>query len=521
MIFSIINLLITLFYFFRFYFKTNSILISIAKGFGGLNMFNSAILLIYMCDNFITFILSCKYTKWLRNLFALTNHKKIHKYSAFFFCFSGFGHTLAHLLGTFPVFSSLDLDSLNKICNKKFDFVPSYFFLLFDTIPGITGKILFSLLMIILIFSMKKIRKNNFNLFFNVHRIYLLILPLIHKHGMQKIISNQEYIYIIFFPAIIFISLELFVRFIRFFKLKSEIKSIKFLECGVVELILIKPKDFNFEICQHLRINLPYISNTEWHPFTIASSPHEQDLIFYISPAGRWTKELEKISKLLNPCISSNVNNSGKIKKKIEEQNFKNFNLEEYNRNKFCRLDGPFGAPTQNFTNYQHLIFIASGIGATPFASIFFDILHQIENSNLNEENVYKDLKIEFFWVIKGYASCSWLIHLFQQIMSKDKNKLIKFNLIFTACHQKYDFRSFFLWNGLEILKKKKPKEISDYCGNVYLGRPDWDKLFYSRKILIGKNSEGKQSKNFFFVRKFIYLFLRCSKCWSVCLWEC
>jgi hypothetical protein len=52
--------------------------------------------------------------------------------------------------------------------------------------------------------------------------------------------------------------------------------------------------------------------------------------------------------------------------------------------------------------------------------------------------------------------------------MLKDKFKKIKFNLIFTCTQQKYDFRSFFLWHGLELLKAKRPEEISDYCDNIF-----------------------------------------------------
>ena len=40
------------------------------------------------------------------------------------------------------------------------------------------------------------------------------------------------------------------------------------------------------------------------------------------------------------------------------------------------RLDGPFGTPTQNYDDYKNLIFICTGIGATPFSSVIRDVIY-------------------------------------------------------------------------------------------------------------------------------------------------
>ena len=51
-------------------------------------------------------------------------------------------------------------------------------------------------------------------------------------------------------------------------------------------------------------------------------------------------------------------------------------------------------------------------------------------------------------------------------------------NIFFTAPQQKYDFRSFFLWNGLELLKKKGYINKNELAANSHWGRPKWEDIF-------------------------------------------
>ena len=46
-------------------------------------------------------------------------------------------------------------------------------------------------------------------------------------------------------------------------------------------------------------------------------------------------------------------------------------------------MDGPYGAPAQDYQNYDVLLLVGLGIGATPFVSILKDLLN---NSRTNED---------------------------------------------------------------------------------------------------------------------------------------
>ncbi|KAL6009054.1 hypothetical protein ACLOJK_022281 [Asimina triloba] len=45
-------------------------------------------------------------------------------------------------------------------------------------------------------------------------------------------------------------------------------------------------------------------------------------------------------------------------------------------------IDGPYGAPAQNYKKYNILLLIGLGIGATPFISILKDILNNMKSSD-------------------------------------------------------------------------------------------------------------------------------------------
>lgn len=60
-------------------------------------------------------------------------------------------------------------------------------------------------------------------------------------------------------------------------------------------------------------------------------------------------------------------------------------------------VDGPYGAPAQDYKNYDVLLLVGLGIGATPFISILRDLLH---NTRLEEQLVefyFKHITSLFF----------------------------------------------------------------------------------------------------------------------------
>jgi len=99
-------------------------------------------------------------------------------------------------------------------------------------------------------------------------------------------------------------------------------------------------------------------------------------------------------------------------------------------------IDGPFGAPAEHFKSYKNLIFVAAGVGVTPFSSILISLLYQLKKG---EKLNYKT--ISFYWIQREYAKADYLNNILEEIAEEDKEKLFEINIFITCAQQKYDLR--------------------------------------------------------------------------------
>lgn len=51
-------------------------------------------------------------------------------------------------------------------------------------------------------------------------------------------------------------------------------------------------------------------------------------------------------------------------------------------------VDGPYGAPAQEYQNYDVLLLVGLGIGATPFISILKDLLNNARAATVSLSNL-------------------------------------------------------------------------------------------------------------------------------------
>jgi len=109
-------------------------------------------------------------------------------------------------------------------------------------------------------------------------------------------------------------------------------------------------------------LNIPEISKTEWHPFTITSNPNKSNsfpVTFHIKNmgAGTWTGALHQMASandVFTVCI-----------------------------------DGPCGSLSMTPQDCKSVLLVAGGIGITPFASILEDLLER------------ESPLVSFIWVIR------------------------------------------------------------------------------------------------------------------------
>ncbi|KAE8980286.1 hypothetical protein PR001_g23838 [Phytophthora rubi] len=143
---------------------------------------------------------------------------------------------------------------------------------------------------------------------------------------------------------------------------------------------------FEYEAGQYAFLCIPSISYFQWHPFTIASSPHEAMVTFYIKALGDWT------TKLLTAALKREAS-------AMRLDGPSTFDL---------LVDGPYGKLSLDIaspTLYSHFVFFSGGIGMTPMRSIVNWLHHECYYRN---RGVIPHVK--FIWSVKDIEMIASLL---------------------------------------------------------------------------------------------------------------
>jgi predicted ferric reductase len=387
-----------------------------ARWFAGIIFFNIQLLLLFMSNAFITFISSYK---WARKYLPLGDTKYYHSFCGVVLTIALVVHISLHIFVEF-------VEIERQTSKKKKDAYVTVAWLIFANETGLWGFFSTLVFLPVLVFPLiPYIREKKYEIFWYSHKLVYLGLITLLIHAYTPDTYRWPYFIYLIIPILIFI-FELCLRLYRYFNNKTTIKQLKYLDSGVIVLELEKPKKFSYLCGQYASINIPQISFMQWHPFTFASSPEDDTIYFYISPAGDWTKELKSLEKHTKNNDSDmslrGVDESREIIQKAEL---------------VCRIDGPFGAPADSFKDYEHLIFIASGVGATPFSSILVSMIYNLRK---NKAMTFKSLS--FYWLQRQYGKTDYLGELLEELQREDKTgKLFDINVFITGAQPKYDLR--------------------------------------------------------------------------------
>merc|ERR1719474_1416349 len=153
---------------------------------------------------------------------------------------------------------------------------------LFGIVGGIanpTGIGLFIIMIIIFCSSLPFVRRRGyFELFFFTHYLYVLYLILLILHAPE------------------FWKWFLPVGTLWLGKGRTIIEEGSVLPSNVTNLVIKRPPGFHFNPGDWVFVNIPRISSSEWHPFTISSAPEVSDhFTLHIRGVGHWTKKLHSL----------------------------------------------------------------------------------------------------------------------------------------------------------------------------------------------------------------------------------
>lgn len=330
--------------------------VTVTRGAASAMMFTYSTLLLTMCRNTISMLRDT----FLNHYIDFDKSIQMHKYIACWALIFTIMHIIGHAFNFYHI-STQTADDLTCLFRNYFHAtheLPKFHYWCWQTMTGFTGIVLTIICAIIYISAIPGMSRG---LFWMGHALYPLFFVFMILHGTGRLIQEPFFPYFLVGPLFLFI-MDMLISVSRK-KIKIRVVSAEILPSEVTKLEIKRPSNFEYKSGQWVRIACSALNSSEFHPFTLSSSPNESNLTVHIRAVGPWTRAIRQV---------------------YEE-------IIDYPR---IYLDGPFGEGHQDWFRYDVSVLIGGGIGVTPFASILKDIVFR---SNVAHKSHCKKVKISIF----------------------------------------------------------------------------------------------------------------------------
>lgn len=431
-----------------------------SRGAGLVLMFNGMLILLPVCRNIISLL---RMIKPLRSIITFDKNIHFHKMIAWtMLAFTGV-HLIAHVINFAVVEATGLLDNRSAIN------------LLWTHPAGITGVVMLACMILIYTSAMAPIRHQSFELFWYLHHLAFpfMIALLLHSSGcFVKLSTGSCKPYGTWQAASIGLGIYVFERLLRMYRSRQVTYLTKVIQhpSKTIE-IQFKKRGFTYLPGQYIFVNVPEISKYEWHPFTLTSTPEEDFVGLHIRIMGDWT---EKFARRLGYF------EEGKELKQNEGRLTSN-ELPE------IKIDGPFGAPSQQVFDYEQLILVGAGIGVTPFASILKHLWYQYRmfRNNGSSKNGWKLKKVTFIWIARETEAFQWFQSLLAAIEDAVNDGFLEISLYLTGKMSKS------IMNNIIIQANDSKDAITNLRSRTNFGRPDFQQIFQDYKLRLAGLETG------------------------------
>ncbi|CAM8881847.1 unnamed protein product [Rhodiola kirilowii] len=479
-----------------------------AKGAAETLKFNMALILLPVCRNTIT---------WLRNKTKLgvavpfDDNLNFHKVIAVAIVIGVVLHGGAHLTCDFPRLlhaTEEEYEPMEKYFGEE---QPDNYWWFVKGVEGVTGIIMVVLMVIAFTLATPWFRRNKlnlpsflkkltgFNAFWYSHHLFVIVYTLLIVHGIYLYLTNIWYQKTTWMYLAIPVLLYGTERLIRAFR--SSIKPVKILKVAVypgnvLTLHMSKPQGFKYRSGQYMFVNCRAVSPFEWHPFSITSAPGDDYLSVHIRTLGDWTRQLKTVFSEV--CQPPTGGKSGLLRADfMQGENNPNFPK--------ILIDGPYGAPAQDYKKYEVVILVGLGIGATPMVSIVKDIINNMQNINRDEEEggqtpsnhpnnsfpstpnnnkkknskSFKTRRAYYYWVTREQGSFEWFKGIMNEVAEMDEEGMIELHNYCTSVYEEGDARSALITmlqslhhakNGVDVVSGTRVKS--------HFAKPNWRQVF-------------------------------------------
>lgn len=388
------------------------------------------LLVLTSCKHFITYIRS--HSKFLRKYFP-DYTILIHKVLGTTVVINVIIHTVCHYINFYTA-EKLRLAYTDDIHHR--------------TYAGISGHIMISSMMIMIIFSIRFFREKYYEIFFYTHHLYIFVYAAFIFHSFGCFVKTNSgvcvpyySIYLYAIPLMIYSGEKIYDSF----KKEVTIESVE--QVNVICKIKFK-RCLEYRCGQYININVPDINRFTYHPFTITSCPDIENefMTVAIKNSGNWTSKFKTL-----------LGNSPNIKLKIS---------------------GPFASPCDKIYDFEAAIFVSTGIGITPFVSLLKDIANKYVKGELFLK------KIDVIFINNRNDQYDWFAQEIKTVTDLIPENVLSFNIFLTEK---------FLKEEIVLISNDDLTNFKYYQGTkipINYGRPDFNKIFkkyikdgYSRNV--------------------------------------
>ncbi|KAF5938564.1 hypothetical protein HYC85_022823 [Camellia sinensis] len=478
-----------------------------AKGAAETLKFNMALILLPVCRNTIT---------WLRNtklgyFVPFDDNINFHKTIAAGIVVGVILHAGNHLACDFPRLINEPEKNYETYLNDDFGKHKPKYITLIEGVEGVTGILMVIFMTIAFTLATRWFRRSliklpkpfdrltGFNAFWYSHHLFVIVYILLIIHGMYLYLVHKWYLKTTWMFLAVPILLYAGERTLRYFR--SGFYPVRLLKVAiypgnVLTLQMSKPPQFRYKSGQYMFVQCPAVSPFEWHPFSITSAPSDDYLSIHIRQLGDWTRELKRVfSEACEPPVGGK---SGLLR------------ADETTKNSLPKLliDGPYGAPAQDYQKYDVLLLVGLGIGATPFISILKDLLinivkmeeqaesvsdfsrvsdqsigatddsSSVSKGNPKRKKTLKTTNAYFYWVTREQGSFDWFKGVMNEVAELDQRGVIEMHNYLTSVYEEGDARSALITMVQALNHAKNGVDIvSGTRVRTHFARPNWKKV--------------------------------------------
>jgi len=409
---------------------------------------NCALLLCTVLRNFLS---------WLRGTFLgtyLPIDKNIifHRNLAWVIAAFAALHTIAHYFNYHTIATYQGDPADLEIAGLKVTTIPSAAKLAYTTLPGSTGHIVTLIMVLMYSSAIRYIRSPMFNVFWYTHHLFILFFGILCFHGASGLLEPPTFWCWVIGPGVLY-AIERTIRVLR--GNQDTILQLAVAHPSKVLELQMKKSTFNYKSGQYLFLNCPYIAGQEWHPFTITSAPEEDFVSVHIRIVGDWTGDLWNF---LNP----------EKRLGVVQENL----LSAPDGSPIFRIDGPYGAASEEVFKFKTVMLVGGGIGVTPFGSILKSIRYRIESG---QGNVIT--KVYFYWISRDKNAFEWFNEVLAALEQENISNFLEINIYLTGQLGVDEIR-----NVMYNIDDEQD-QITGLQSPTFFGRPNWPEIFADKAV--------------------------------------